>query len=68
MGEPLDRHLRNLWFGAGPHYCIGSLVARAEFRAVLGMLRSHPGLRIVRRRPSHGVLFPSYAELSVTAA
>jgi cytochrome P450 len=65
VGERLDRDLRHLWFGAGAHFCIGSLLAREQLRAVLTMLRRQGDLRIVRRRPARHVLFPSYAELVV---
>ena len=65
VGERLDRDLRHLWFGAGAHFCIGSLLARAQLRAVLTMLRRQGDLRIVRRRAARHVLFPSYAELVV---
>ena len=65
VGEPIHRELRHLWFGAGPHFCIGSLLARAELRAVLAMLRARGPLTVVHRRPSRGVLFPSYAEFIV---
>ena len=68
LGQPLDRELRHLWFGAGPHYCIGSLVARAQLRAMLTMLRDQGALTITHRRAARRVLFPSYAELVVRRA
>lgn len=62
LGEPVPHELRHIWFGAGPHFCIGSAVAREQLRAVLRTLRGVGDLRIVDRRPASGVLFPAYAE------
>ncbi|MFE2288885.1 cytochrome P450 [Streptomyces sp. NPDC059443] len=59
--------LRRLWFGAGPHFCLGMPLAMTEVRAVVGALRGFPGLRILRRRPARGVLIPAYARLSLRA-
>ncbi len=59
--------LKQLWFGAGVHYCLGAPLAMAQIRLALGALLAHPGLRITRRRPARGVLIPSYAELRVRA-
>ena len=57
--------LKQLWFGAGAHYCLGAPLAMAQIRLALDALLAHPGLRIARRRPARGVLIPSYAELEV---
>jgi len=59
--------LKQLWFGAGAHYCLGAPLAMAQIRLALGALLPHPQLRITRRRPARGVLIPSYAELEVAA-
>ncbi|MFE4207559.1 cytochrome P450 [Streptomyces goshikiensis] len=59
--------LRRLWFGAGPHFCLGMPLAMAEVRAVVGALRGFPELSIAGRRPARGVLVPSYARLPVRA-
>jgi len=59
--------LKQLWFGAGAHYCLGAPLAMAQIRLALDALLAHPGLRIVHRRPARGVLIPSYAELEVAA-
>jgi cytochrome P450 len=59
--------LKQLWFGAGAHYCLGAPLAMAQIRLALDALLAHPGLHITRRRPARGVLIPSYAELEVAA-
>jgi cytochrome P450 len=59
--------LKQLWFGAGAHYCLGAPLAMAQIRLALDALLTHPGLHITRRRPARGVLIPSYAELEVAA-
>ncbi|MFF8293263.1 cytochrome P450 [Streptomyces sp. NPDC016309] len=59
--------LRRLWFGAGPHFCLGMPLAMAEIRAVTAVLRRFPQLVITARRPARGVLIPAYARLSLRA-
>lgn len=59
--------LKQLWFGAGAHYCLGAPLAMAQIRLALDALLPHPGLRVTARRPARGVLIPSYAELAVRA-
>jgi cytochrome P450 len=59
--------LKQLWFGAGAHYCLGAPLAMAQIRLALDALLAHPGLHVTRRRAARGVLIPSYAELVVRA-
>ncbi|ALG10845.1 cytochrome P450 [Kibdelosporangium phytohabitans] len=52
--------VRQIWFGAGPHFCLGMPLAHAEIRAVLdAVLDAHP-VSIVDRTPARRVLIPSY--------
>ncbi|WP_411104462.1 cytochrome P450 [Streptomyces sp. cmx-4-9] len=64
-GAPDPAELRRLWFGAGPHFCLGMPLAMAEIRAVVGALRGFPELEVVGRRPARGVLIPGYERLSL---
>jgi cytochrome P450 len=68
LDRPRSRELNQLWFGAGPHYCLGYPVAMAEIRAIAGTVLRHAPLRVVRRRYATGVLIPTYRELAVTRA
>ncbi len=61
--------VRNLWFGAGPHLCLGAALATAELEAITGaVLDAHAAapVRIVVRRPATGVLVPAYRRLLLT--
>jgi cytochrome P450 len=61
-----DPRARNLWFGAGAHFCLGFAVAQLEIRLVLDALLDAPGdLRIVRRRFARNVVVPAYSRLDV---
>jgi cytochrome P450 len=55
--------LKQLWFGAGVHYCLGAPLAMAQIRLTLDALLASPSLRVTSRRPARGVLIPSYASL-----
>ncbi|MFI8461558.1 cytochrome P450 [Kitasatospora sp. NPDC085464] len=57
---------KRLWFGAGPHYCIGAPLALAEIRVLLHALLTAGAEHIVRRRAKRRVLIPTYAHLEVT--
>ncbi|MBX3194780.1 MAG: cytochrome P450 [Microbacteriaceae bacterium] len=65
--------LKQLWFGAGAHYCLGAPLAMAQIRLTLDALlgvagaRGGAGLRVAARRPARGVLIPSYASLVLEA-
>ncbi|GAB3601682.1 cytochrome P450 [Microbacterium tumbae] len=57
--------LKQLWFGAGVHFCIGAPLAMAQIRTVLAPLLSTSGLRVVERRATRNVLIPAYSRLVV---
>jgi cytochrome P450 len=64
--RPHAPELRQLWFGAGAHFCLGMPLAYAEIRAVLeAVLAVHAKSRvsIVDRRVSRRVLIPAYERL-----
>lgn len=60
--------LKQLWFGAGAHFCLGAPLAMAQIRTTLDALLQNPTLRVAARRPSRGVLIPSYASLHLERA
>ena len=60
--------LKQLWFGAGSHYCIGAPLAMAQIRLTLDALLATPSTRVVSRRASRGVLIPSYSSLVLERA
>ncbi|WP_308250652.1 cytochrome P450 [Nonomuraea rhizosphaerae] len=65
--RPHPPELRRLWFGAGPHFCIGYPLALAEIRAVARVVLERP-VEVVSRRAARGVLLPTYERLLVRAA
>jgi cytochrome P450 len=64
-----ERKIRQLWFGAGPHVCLGAPLARAEITYLLQTLlaQARPW-RVVHRRACRNVIIPTYAQLAITCA
>jgi cytochrome P450 len=57
--------LKQLWFGAGTHFCLGAPLALAQTRLTLGALLDAGPLRVTDRKVARGVLIPSYASLRI---
>jgi cytochrome P450 len=68
LGRAHPPELRRLWFGAGPHFCLGYPLAMAETHAIVGALLAQGPLRITGRRAAPGVFFPAYQRLEVSRA
>ncbi|RFU43147.1 cytochrome P450 [Actinomadura logoneensis] len=66
--RPMPPELRRLWFGAGPHFCLGYPLAMAEIRAVTRTLLAGGPLTITHRSAARGVLIPTYRRLRVRRA
>ncbi len=57
---------RNLWFGAGHHFCLGFALAQREMKLVLSAIASLPGeLQVRRRSYARGGMIPGYSRLEV---
>ncbi|MWA07468.1 cytochrome P450 [Actinomadura sp. LD22] len=65
LERPHPPELRRLWFGAGPHFCIGYPLATAQIRRVARTLLDAAPLRITGRAAARGVLIPTYSRLTV---
>ncbi|MFD0682942.1 cytochrome P450 [Actinomadura fibrosa] len=68
LDRPHPPELRRLWFGAGPHFCIGYPLAMAEIRLIARTLLAAAPLRITRRTAARGVLIPTYRTLTIRTA
>ena len=69
--QPTPQQARQLWFGAGPHFCIGMPLAMAEINVTLDLLLDlydERPWRIVDRQVSRGVLIPGYRKLELAHA
>jgi cytochrome P450 len=60
--------LKQLWFGAGTHFCLGAPLAMAQIRVVVdAMLDAAPNARVEGRSAARGVLIPSYSRVMIRA-
>lgn len=60
---------RNLWFGAGHHYCLGFALAQLQLRLVLDVLAGLPReLRVRGRSYAWRAFLPGYTRLEVAMA
>jgi cytochrome P450 len=60
------RKVKNLWFGAGSHFCLGFNLAHREIGTVFEVLETLPDeVRVVRRSYARNVLIPTYSSLVV---
>ncbi len=67
LDRPIPAELRHLWFGAGPHFCIGMSIARALVDRMIRALAAIGGVTVQSRVAARNVLIPSYAELRIAA-
>ncbi|MES9607474.1 cytochrome P450 [Actinomadura sp. NPDC048032] len=65
LDRPHPPELRRLWFGAGPHFCIGYPLAMAQIRLVARTLLAAAPLTVTRRAAARNVLIPTYRHLAV---
>ncbi|MFD7023340.1 cytochrome P450 [Promicromonospora sukumoe] len=68
--RPVDPAVRHLWFGAGPHFCLGMPLAMAQVDVVLDALAAAATdgrVPVVgRRQAARGVLVPAYRSLELS--
>ena len=61
-----DPRARHLWYGAGPHFCLGFSLAQQQLQLALETLTAGAGeLRIVSRRYGRRTIVSSYRSLVV---
>lgn len=64
--------IKNIWFGAGPHFCIGMPLAMAQVRVVLSALmeiiEDGGQLEIVNRAAQRNTFSASYTQLNIRKA
>ena len=67
-GANVAASLKQLWFGAGTHFCLGAPLAMAQIRLTLDAILDAGPVTIRTRSAARGVLIPSYASLVIEGA
>ncbi|MCB0879331.1 MAG: cytochrome P450 [Thermoleophilia bacterium] len=66
IGRAIPRELRQLPFGAGPHFCLGFNLARREITMMMEQLLALPRpVEVVDREYATKVLMPAYRRLEI---
>ncbi|MEO7521386.1 MAG: cytochrome P450 [Gemmatimonas sp.] len=66
VSRMVDPRARYMWFGAGPHFCLGFVLAQRTLAHVVRQVAALPGtLRVVRRSAARGVLLPAWSRLEL---
>jgi cytochrome P450 len=61
-----DPTTKNLWFGAGSHFCLGFTFALNEIQSVLSVILDIPGtVQITNRKVDRQALLPAYRKLEI---
>lgn len=61
-----DPKIKHMWFGGGPHFCLGFALAHKEMSTILEVLLDLPGrITITDRQYGKHVLLPQYAQLKI---
>ena len=66
IGRQIPRELRQIPFGAGPHFCLGFNLARREITMMLEAILDLPReIEVVEREYADKVLMPAYKRLVI---
>lgn len=69
LDREVDPEVKHLWYGAGPHFCLGHGLAQLEMETLLRMVVELPSeIRIVKRGYGRGAVIPSYSKLEIRLA
>jgi cytochrome P450 len=62
-----NQDIQGLWFGIGPHFCMGSVLAKLEIKTILKSLLELDGSLVVKKRTFRKIgIYPGYENLVIT--
>ena len=61
-----NKDIQGLWFGIGPHFCMGSVLAKLEIKTILKSILKLDGSLVIKKRTFRKIgIYPGYEKIVI---